>query len=69
MIYSNQVNTNQLNPFILTGKCLKPIIVKISDTTFGIVKDSQLIITSTTNNTDDEQIISLNGTPSFVRKS
>lgn len=64
-----QVNTRQLSPFVLTGKCLEPIIVKISDTTFGVVKDSQLLVTSTTGNADEDRIIRLDDTPSFVRKS
>lgn len=59
-----------MSPLILTGISLEPIIVKISDTTFGLVKDSQLIVMSTAaDNTNGEQIIELDDTPYSVGES
>lgn len=51
----------------MTGTCLEPITVKISDTTFGLVKDSQIIVMSTAvGGASGEQIIKLDDTPYSV---
>jgi len=56
----------QLKPLFLTGKNQEPIITKISDTMFGVVKDSHFIVMSTTDDVAEQQFIKWVDTPSII---
>jgi len=56
----------QVKPLILTGKNQEPIITKISDTMFGVVKDSQLIVMSTMGKVAEQQFVKWVDTPSII---
>lgn len=59
----------QLKPLFLTGKNQEPIITKISDTMFGVVKDSHVIVMNTTGDVaEQQQTIKLVDTPSIICK-
>lgn len=58
----------QLKPLFLTGKNQEPIITKISDTMFGVVKDSHVIVMTTTGDVAEQQTIKLVDTPSIICK-
>jgi len=58
----------QVKPLFLTGKNQEPIIAKISDTKFGVVTDSHVIIMSTTGDVAEQQIIKWVDTPSIICK-
>lgn len=58
----------QIKPLFLTGKNQEPIITKISDTMFGVVKDSQVIVMSTTGVIAEQQSIKWIETPTIVCK-
>lgn len=58
----------QVKPLFLTGKNQEPIVTKISDTMFGVVKDSHIIIMSTTGNVAEQQTIKWVDTPSIICK-
>lgn len=51
-----------------TGKNQEPILTKISDTIFGVVKDSQLIVLSTAGDVAEQQTIKWVDTPSIICK-
>lgn len=51
-----------------TGKNQEPILTKVSDTVFGVVKDSQLIVLSTTGDVAEQQTIKWVDTPSIICK-
>lgn len=54
----------------MTGTCVEPIMVKMSDTTFGLVKDSQLIVMRTVaGSVNKNQIIKLHSTPYAIGES
>lgn len=63
-----KVTTEKLNSLFLTGKNQEPIITKVSDTRFGVVKESHIIVMSTTGNVAEEQTIKLADTPSIICK-
>lgn len=56
----------QLKPLFLTGKNQEPIITKISDTMFGVVKDSHFIVMNTMNVVGEQQYIKWIDTPSII---
>jgi len=58
----------KIKPLLLTGKNQEPIITKISDTMFGVVKDSYVIVMSTTSDVAEQQTIKWVDTPSIIRK-
>lgn len=58
----------KIKPLFLTGKNQEPIITKISDTMFGVVKDSHVIVLSTTGNVAEQQTIKWLDTPSIICK-
>lgn len=58
----------KINPLLLTGKNQEPIITKISDTMFGVVKDSYVIVMSTTGDVAEQQTIKWVDTPSIICK-
>lgn len=51
-----------------TGKNQEPILTKVSDTVFGVVKDSQLIVLSTAGDIAEQQTIKWVDTPSIICK-
>lgn len=57
----------KVTPLLLTGKNQEPILTKISDTIFGVVKDSQLIVLSTTGETQQKTVKWVD-TPSIICK-
>lgn len=58
----------QIKPLFLTGKNQEPIITKISDTMFGVVKDSHVIVMSTTGVIAEQQTIKWPDIPSIICK-
>lgn len=58
----------QIKPLFLTGKNQEPIITKISDTMFGVVKDSHVIVLSTTGDVAEQHNIKCLDTPSIICK-
>lgn len=56
----------QVKPLFLTGKNQEPIITKISDTMFGVVKDSHFIVMNTMNVVAEQQYIKWIDTPSII---
>lgn len=58
----------QVKPLFLTGKNQEPIITKISDKMFGVVKDYHVIVMCTTGNTAEQQTIKWVDTPSIICK-
>lgn len=58
----------QVKPLFLTGKNQEPIITKISDTMFGVVKDNHVIVMSTKGNIAEQQTIKWVDTPSITCK-
>ncbi|VVC31789.1 Hypothetical protein CINCED_3A010938 [Cinara cedri] len=64
--YLFDVTMEKITSLSLTGKNQEPIITKISDTMFGVVKDAQVIIFSTTGNKAEQQTIKWVDTPSII---
>lgn len=58
----------QVKPLFLTGKNQEPIITKISDTMFGVVKDYHVVVMNTTGNLAEQQTIKWADTPSIICK-
>lgn len=56
----------QMRPLFLTGKNQEPIITKISDTQFGVVKDSHIIVMSTSGDVAEQQTIKWADSPSII---
>ncbi|XP_050533096.1 vam6/Vps39-like protein isoform X2 [Daktulosphaira vitifoliae] len=64
--YLFDVTTEVIKPLFLTGKNQEPIITKISDTMFAVVKDSHVIVMSTTGNVAEQHTIKWTDTPSII---
>ncbi|XP_060871879.1 vam6/Vps39-like protein [Metopolophium dirhodum] len=64
--YLFDVTMEQVKPLFLTGKNQEPIITKISDTMFGVVKDSHFIVMSTMDDVAEQQFIKWIDTPSII---
>lgn len=58
----------QVKLLFSTGKNQEPIITKISETMFGVVKDSHIIIMSTSGTVAEQQTIKWVDTPSIICK-
>ncbi|XP_050430213.1 vam6/Vps39-like protein isoform X2 [Adelges cooleyi] len=64
--YLFDVTMEQMRPLFLTGKNQEPIITKISDTQFGVVKDSHIIVMSTSGDVAEQQTIKWADSPSII---
>lgn len=63
-----QVTMEQIKPLFLTGKNQEPVIAKISDTMFAVVKDSHVIVMSTSGAIAEQQTIKWVDAPSIICK-